>query len=258
MAYLTKYTDTRGVTTLTLNRPDNYNALDRDFIDELTSAVNSLDTGTRILLINANGKHFCAGADINWMKASASLTDEQNREDAMAFSHMLDVVNAFERPTIARIHGAALGGGTGLACCCDIVIASETAQFAFSEVKLGIIPATISPYSIAAIGSRAARRYFLTGERINACEAYRIGLAHDVCALTDLDLMVEEHIQSLLSASPKAQTAAKKLIADVTGKDIDLLLRTSLGDRLATIRASDEAQEGLSAFLEKRAAKWQR
>lgn len=258
MAYITKVTDTRGVTTLTLNRPDNYNALDRHFIDELTATVNSLDTETRILLISANGKHFCAGADINWMKASASLTDEQNREDAMAFSNMLDAVNTFERPTLARIHGAALGGGTGLACCCDIVVASETAQFAFSEVKLGIIPATISPYSIAAIGSRAARRYFLTGERINSSEAYRIGLVHDVCALTDLDSAIEEHIKSLLSASPKAQIAAKKLIADVTGENIDLSLRTGLGDRLATIRASQEAQEGLSAFLEKRPANWSR
>ncbi|MFT4725992.1 MAG: methylglutaconyl-CoA hydratase [Granulosicoccus sp.] len=257
MAYITKHTDARGVTTLTLNRPDNYNALDRHFIDELTATVDNLDTHTRILLISASGKHFCAGADINWMKASASLTDEQNREDAMAFSNMLDVVNSFERPTIARIHGAALGGGTGLACCCDIVVASDTAQFAFSEVKLGIIPATISPYSIAAIGSRAARRYFLTGERINAHEAHRIGLVHDVCGLIDLDSTVEAHIESLLNASPRAQIAAKKLIADVTGKDIDFALRSGLGDRLASIRANKDAQEGLSAFLEKRAADWQ-
>jgi methylglutaconyl-CoA hydratase len=256
MAYLTKDTDTRGVTTLTLNRPDNFNALDRAFIDELTATVNSLDSKTRILVISANGKHFCAGADINWMKASVSLSDEQNREDAMAFSNMLNAVNSFDRPTLARIHGAALGGGTGLACCCDIVVASDSAQFAFSEVKLGIIPATISPYSIAAIGSRAARRYFLTGERIDSNEAHRLGLVHDVCALDDLDSTLEEHIKSLLSASSQAQIEAKRLIADVTGKDIDLTLRTGLGDRLATIRASKDAQEGLSAFLEKRPANW--
>lgn len=256
MTYITKNTDARGVTTLTLDRPENFNALDRSFIDELTTSVNNLGTETRILVIRGEGKHFCAGADINWMKASASLSDEQNHEDAMAFSNMLDAVNSFERPTVARIHGAALGGGTGLACCCDIVVASDTALFAFSEVKLGIIPATISPYSIAAIGSRAARRYFLTGERINASEAHRIGLVHDVCALADLDTRVEEHLSALLSASPQAQVAAKNLIAHVTGKDIDISLRTSLGDRLATIRASDEAQEGLSAFLEKRSANW--
>lgn len=256
MAYLTKDTDNRGVTTLTLNRPDNFNALDRAFIDELTATVNSLDSETRILVISANGKHFCAGADINWMKASVSLSNEQNREDAMAFSNMLNAVNAFDRPTLARIHGAALGGGTGLACCCDIVVASETAQFAFSEVKLGIIPATISPYSIAAIGSRAARRYFLTGEKINSSEAHRLGLVHDVCALVDLDSTVEGHIKSLLSASSQAQIEAKRLIADVTGKEIDLQLRSGLGDRLAKIRASKDAQEGLSAFLEKRPANW--
>lgn len=256
MTHIAKSTDSRGVTTLTLNRPDSYNALDRHFIDELTATVNELDTDTRVLLIDATGKHFCAGADINWMKASASLTDEQNREDAMALSNMLESVNTFVSPTIARIHGAALGGGTGLACCCDIVIASETAQFAFSEVKLGIIPATISPYSIAAIGPRAARRYFLTGERINAHEAQRIGLAHVVCTLDDLDATVEVQINSLLGASPRAQVAAKKLIAEVTGKDIDQSLRNSLGDRLASIRASEEAQEGLSAFLEKRVALW--
>lgn len=256
MAYINKDTDARGVTTLTLNRPDNHNALDRTFIDELTSSVNSLDDETRLLLIKANGKHFCAGADINWMKASVALSDENNQEDAMAFSNMLNAVNTFNRPTIACIQGAALGGGTGLACCCDIVVASESAQFAFSEVKLGIIPATISPYSIAAIGPRAARRYFLTGERINSSEAYRIGLVHDVCSESELSERTEGHITALLSASPKAQIAAKELIAHVAGKTIDLSLRTGLGERLATIRASDEAQEGLSAFLEKRTAKW--
>lgn len=258
MSYLTQTTDTRGVTTLSLNRPDNYNALDRSFIDEITNTVNSLGEETHVLLISAEGKHFCAGADINWMKASAALSTEKNHEDAMAFSNMLDAVNSFENPTIARIHGAALGGGTGLACCCDIVVASDDAQFAFSEVKLGIIPATISPYSIAAIGARAARRYFLTGERINSSEARRIGLVHDVCSLATLDSTVEAHIKALLSASPKAQIAAKALIAAVTGKKIDLSLRTGLAERLATIRASDEAQEGLSAFLEKRAANWHR
>ena len=256
MSYLTKATDTRGVTTLSLNRPDNYNALDRVFIDEITDTVKNLGCETRLLLIRAEGKHFCAGADINWMKASATLSDEQNHEDAMAFSTMLDAVNSFQGPSVARIHGAALGGGTGLACCCDIVVASETAQFAFSEVKLGIIPATISPYSIAAIGARAARRYFLTGERINSSEAYRVGLVHEVCSLSNLDSTVEAHLSTLLSGSPKAQIAAKALIASVTGKEINLSLRTGLAERLATIRASDEAQEGLSAFLEKRTAEW--
>jgi len=257
MSYITKTTDSRGVTTLTLNRPENYNALDRTFIDELTQSVLDLNDDTRILLIQAEGKHFCAGADINWMKASATLSEEHNKEDAMAFSNMLDAVNSFKQPTVARIHGAALGGGTGLACCCDIVVASDCAIFAFSEVKLGIIPATISPYSIAAIGPRAARRYFLTGERIDAVDAYRIGLIHDICSIANLDSRVEDQIQALLSASPQAQIAAKDLISHVSGRPIDLSLRQGLGDRLATIRASDEAQEGLGAFLEKRPPSWQ-
>lgn len=257
MNYINTTTDSRGVTTLTLNRPENFNALNRSFIDELTDCVNNLDNQTRILVLTATGKHFCAGADINWMKASVNLSDTENREDAMAFSNMLDAVNSFERPTVARIHGAALGGGTGLACCCDIVVASESARFAFSEVKLGIIPATISPYSLAAIGARAARRYFLTGESINATEAYRIGLVHDLCTSEELDKRIEQHIEALLSASSKAQMAAKKLVVDIPGKTIDLALRENLADRLANIRSSADAQEGLGAFLEKRTPKWE-
>ena len=256
MNYINTTTDSRGVTTLTLNRPDTFNALNRSFIDELTDCVNNLDNQTRILVLEATGKHFCAGADINWMKASVNLTETENREDAMAFSNMLDAVNSFARPTIARIQGAALGGGTGLACCCDIVVAGESARFAFSEVKLGIIPATISPYSLAAIGARAARRYFLTGESINATEAHRIGLVHDLCTAEELDERIEHHVMSLLSASSQAQRAAKKLIEDIPGRAIDLALRENLADRLANIRSGPDAQEGLGAFLEKRAPKW--
>lgn len=256
MNYIDTSTDFRGVTTLTLNRPESFNALNRLFIDELTECVNKLDKSTRILVLAGSGKHFCAGADINWMKASVNLSDAQNREDAMAFSNMLDAVNSFERPTVARIHGAALGGGTGLACCCDIVVATHSARFAFSEVKLGIIPATISPYSLAAIGSRAARRYFLTGETIDALEAQRIGLVHDLCDVSELDNRLEIHLNALLGASSQAQVAAKKLVADVSGKPVDLELREGLADRLATIRSGADAQEGLGAFLEKRTPKW--
>ncbi len=256
MPYLKTQTDARGVTTITLNRPEQYNAINRAFIDELTITVKKLTSNTRLLVIAASGKHFCAGADINWMKASASLSEAENRADAMAFSDMLDSVNSFARPTVARIQGAALGGGTGLACCCDIVVASESAQFAFSEVKLGIIPATISPYSLAAIGPRAARRYFLTGERIDAVEAYRLGLVHDVCSTDNMDTRVEEHVTALLGAGPNAQESAKKLIADVAGRPINTELRDNLCDRLAAIRTGDEAQEGLGAFLEKRPARW--
>ncbi|ASJ75377.1 enoyl-CoA hydratase-related protein [Granulosicoccus antarcticus] len=257
MAYLKTETDTRGVTTITLNRPDHHNAMDRAFIDEFTATLSHLfSSNTRILIIRATGKNFCAGADINWMKASVKLSPEQNAADAMALSNMLDALNSFDRPTIARVSGAALGGGTGLVCCCDIVVADETAQFGFSEVRLGIIPATISPYAIAAIGPRVARRYFLTGERIDAVEAYRIRLIHDVCSSDNMDRRVNEKVSALLAGGAMAQGASKKLIADVTGKPIDEQLRTTLSQRLAHIRAEDEAQEGLAAFLEKRPTSW--
>jgi len=256
MAYLKTQTDSRGVTVITLNRPEQYNAMDRAFMDELTLGIKSLSSNTRVLVIDANGRHFCAGADINWMKASTSLSVAQNRDDAMALSNMLDTLNTFHRPVIARVHGAALGGGTGLACCCDIVVACESAQFAFSEVKLGIIPATISPYALAAIGPRAARRYFITGERMDALEAYRLGLVHHVCSTDNLDTRVEEIVSAILDASPAAQKNVKSLIAEVAGRPVDTALRESLSEQLATIRTTDEAQEGLSAFLEKRPAQW--
>lgn len=225
-------------------------------MDELTITLNKLSSNTRILLITGNGKHFCAGADIKWMKDSAKLSLEDNHADAMALSRMLETLNTFHRPTIAKIHGASLGGGTGIACCCDIVVADETSKFAFSEVKLGIMPATISPYAVAAIGARAARRYFLTAEVIDALEAYRIGLVHDVCSTDNLDLRVEEKIDSLFKCGPKAQGAAKQLIFDVANAEINDTLRESLATRLASIRTSDEAQEGLGAFLEKRKPQW--
>ncbi|MFK7855344.1 MAG: enoyl-CoA hydratase-related protein [Granulosicoccus sp.] len=256
MAYLTTRTDDRGVTTLTLNRPDQYNALDRSFLDEFKITLDKLGSNTRILVIAGAGKHFCAGADINWMKQSAELSDEENQADAMALSDMLDTLNSFSRPTIARVQGAALGGGTGLVCCCDIVVASESAKFAFSEVKLGIMPATISPYALAAIGARAARRYFLTAEHIDAVDAYRLGLVHDVCSTENLDHRVEEQITALLQCAPLAQSATKKLINDVAGRPIDKALRESLSSRLADIRAGEEAQEGLGAFLDKRPPPW--
>lgn len=256
MAYLKTQTDQRGVTTITLNRPQQYNAMDRALIDELSITLDKLNSNTRILIIAGEGKHFCAGADINWMKQSVHLTDEQNHEDAMALSDMLYKLNRYPRPTIARVHGAALGGGTGLICCCDIVVADETSIFAFSEVRLGIMPATISPYALAAIGARAARRYFLTGERFDALEAYRLGLVHDVCSTDNLNNRVNEKITELLACGPRGQCAAKDLVFDIAGEKINDELRNQLATRLATIRASDEAQEGLGAFLEKRNPDW--
>ncbi|MFK8083845.1 MAG: enoyl-CoA hydratase-related protein [Granulosicoccus sp.] len=256
MSYLNIDTDDRGVTTVTFDRPDTYNAMNREFMDELTNTLGALDNTTRIVVLAANGRHFCAGADINWMKQSSQLGDEENQADAMALSTMLQTLNTLDYPTIARVQGAALGGGTGVVCCCDMVVAAEDSKFAFSEVKLGIIPATISPYALAAIGARAARRYFLTAEQIDAVEAYRIGLVHNVCSTANLDIRVEEKISALLSGAPKAQSAAKKLIEDVAGVEVNDSLRHDLASRLARIRTGREAQEGLGAFLDKRSPDW--
>ncbi len=256
MSNLSVETDHRGVTTLTLNRPRQHNALNRQLIDELTETLYALHQQTRVLVLAANGNNFCAGADINWMREGASLGKEGNRNDALAFSTCLKALNDFPRPTIARVQGAALGGGTGLVCCCDIVVANEAARFAFSETRLGIIPATISPYALQAIGPRQARRYFLTAEAIDALEAYRIGLIHDVCSSDNLHRRVEEKISELLECSSTAQVAAKQLIPEVAGRVIDDDLREQLAALLAAIRATDDAQEGLAAFLEKRPARW--
>ena len=225
-------------------------------MDELTINLKKLRSNTRILIIAANGKHFCAGADINWMKQSAALSDEENQADAMALSDMLEALNTFAFPTIAKVRGAALGGGTGIVSCCDIVVAAEDATFAFSEIRLGLIPATISPYALAAIGARAARRYFLTGERIDAVGAYRLGLVHDVCSTDNLDNRVEAKITALLQGGPSAQSEAKRLIADVANQVVTAESREQLSKRLAIVRTGKEAQEGLSAFLEKRDPDW--
>ena len=256
MAYLKTQTDDRGVTTMTLNRPEQRNAIDRAFMDEFSITLDKLGSNTRVLLLDAVGEHFCAGADISWMKNSINLSDEENHADAMALSNMLDKLDRFPKPTLARVTGAALGGGTGLICYCDIVIADESARFGFTEVKLGLIPATISPYAIAAIGTRAARRYFLSGEHIDAVDAYRIGLIHDICSKDNMDIRVEEKITALLQCSPSAQSACKQLIKAVNGKTVDNELRQQLGKRLADTRAGHDAQEGLGAFIDKRRPNW--
>ena len=256
MSYISTETDSRGVCTITFDRQDTYNAMNRQFMDEFTEALEKLQSNIRLLVIAGSGKHFCAGADIQWMKQSAELSAAENHEDAMALSNLLHTLDTFSCPTIAKVQGAALGGGTGVVCCCDIVIAEDDARFAFSEVRLGIIPATISPYSIAAIGSRAARRYFLTGEQIDATQAHRIGLVHTVCSANELDSELEKVIGALLMSAPGAQAQAKKLIADVAGAERNEKLREGLAKRLGAIRTGEEAQEGLGAFLAKRSPDW--
>jgi len=249
-------TASNGVTRISLNRPDQHNALDRALIDTLRRSIEQLNSNTRILVLEGRGKSFCAGADIAWMRNSVTLTPEENAADALALSDLLNTLDTFRCPTIARVQGAAIGGGTGLAACCDIVVASEDASFGLAEVRLGLIPATISPYVMNAIGRRHARRYFLTAERFDALEAYRIGLVHDVCSSHELGYRVSLQIDKLLKGGESAQGAAKRLIADTFGHRIDDSLRQELAERLATIRSGKEAQEGLSAFIEKRPPNW--
>ena len=251
-------TDSRGVTTLTLNRPERHNALDADLIGRLHATLDAVVGGTRVLVLAGAGKSFCAGADIAWMKASVALSAEDNRREARALSDALHALDTFPRPTVARVHGAAIGGGAGLVACCDVAIAGDAARFAFSEVRLGLIPATISPFVLAAIGARRARRWFQSAERFDALDAYRMGLVHDVCSDADLDRRVEERVGPLLAGGVEAQAASKRLIADVAGRPVDDALRAGTVERLAEVRAGAEAQEGLAAFLDKREPTWRR
>ena len=248
-------TDERGVTRVALDRPERHNALDRDLIDALRAALSRLNGDTRVLVLEGRGKSFCAGADIDWMRASVALSPGENTADAMALSDLLDTLDTLPVPTIARVHGAAIGGGAGLVACCDVAVASERARFAFSEVRLGLIPATIGPYVVRAIGPRAARLHLLAAERFDAREACRIGLVHDVCSEDDLDRRVAERIDALLAGGARAQAAAKRLIADVAGRPVDEALRRDVAQRLADIRAGDEAQRALAAFLDGRASR---
>ena len=249
-------TDSRGVTTLALDRPERHNALDAASIATLRATLDAVRGGTRVLVLAGTGRSFCAGADLDWMRASATLTDAENRADAEALSALLAALDAFPLPTVARVQGAAIGGGAGLVACCDAVVASDAARFAFSEVRLGLIPATISPYVVRAIGPREARRLFLSAARFDALEAYRVGLVHDVCSAANLDARVEAQVEAFLAGGPIAQGAAKRLVADVAGRPIDAALRGDTVERLAEVRAGDEAQEGIAAFLERREPAW--
>ena len=245
-------TDERGVTTLMLDRPEHHNALTRSMIDQVTAALEQVQSQTRVLVVTGRGDSFCAGADVNWMKASATLSEQDNRADAKALSNMLEALDNFPHPSIAVVQGAAVGGGCGILACCDIAIASESARFGFSEVRLGLTPATISPYVLAATGARQARRWFLTGERFDALEAYRMRLVHDLCSTDSLGHRLDKRLADLLAGGPEAQQAIKQLIKDVALRPTTDEIRTDIADRLAKLRTSDEAQEGLSAFLEKR------
>jgi methylglutaconyl-CoA hydratase len=250
--------DPAGVATITLNRPDIHNAFDDALIAGLTETFLKVGTDpkARAVVLRGAGKSFSAGADIKWMRRMADYSREENARDAEALAGMLKTLNDIPKPTVALVQGAAIGGGVGLAACCDVVIAAEDAVFSLSEVRIGLIPATIGPYVVAAIGARQARRYFLTAERFSAAEALRVGLAHEVVPAADLDSARARFVEALLKNGPKAMGEAKALIRDVAGRPIDRALIKETAERIAHIRASAEGKEGLTAFLEKRAPRW--
>lgn len=247
-----------GVATIWMNRPDVHNAFNAQLIADLTAACIALDADdtVRAVVLAGRGKSFSAGADLNWMKAAGEASEAENFADAMKLAGMLCTLAEMKKPTIARVHGAALGGGMGLASACDICIASDRAVFATSEVKFGIIPSAISPYVLRAIGERQAYRYFQTAERINAARAAELGLAHEAVATEELDAKVKEVVEALLQGGPKSQAAAKDLIRAVANRPVSDALVMDTARRIASLRATPEAKEGLAAFLDKRPAAW--
>ena len=247
-----------AVLTLTLSRPEVRNAFNDEVILELTEAFRDANTraDVRAVVLAAEGPSFCAGADLNWMRRMADYTRAQNLADAGALAEMLRTIYACVKPTIARVQGDAIAGGMGLVAVCDMAVSVDTARYCLSEVKLGLIPATISPYVIRAMGARAAHRYFLTAERFNAQEAHRIGLVHEVVSADQLDAKVAELTQALVNASPNAVRACKDLLQDVAGRDIEAPLIARTVEGIADIRASAEGREGVQSFLQKRKPHW--
>ena len=247
-----------GVATIWMNRPDVHNAFNAQLIADLTTACIELDAdeAVRAVVLAGRGRSFSAGADLNWMKAAGEASEAENFADAMKLAGMLRTLAEMNKPTIARVHGAALGGGMGLASACDICIAGDKAVFATSEVKFGIIPSAISPYVIRAIGERQATRYFQTAERIGAARAAELGLAHEAVASEELDAKVKEVVEALLQGGPKSQAAAKDLIRAVANRPLSDALVEDTARRIASLRATPEAKEGLAAFLDKRPAAW--
>ena len=247
-----------AVATVTLNRPDVRNAFNDEVIHELTQAFAELGArdDVRAIVLGAAGTAFCAGADLNWMRRMAGYSRAENLADAGQLAEMLRVIYACPKPTIARIQGDAIAGGMGLVAACDIAVSVDTANFCLSEVKLGLIPATISPYVIRAMGARAAHRYFLTAERFSAAEAQRIGFVHEVVSAEQLDAKVEELSRALCSASPHAVRACKRLVQDVAQREIDEDLIAGTVEQIADIRSSAQGREGVQSFLEKRKPNW--
>ncbi|MDP7241191.1 MAG: enoyl-CoA hydratase/isomerase family protein [Rhodospirillales bacterium] len=243
---------------VTLNRAEIHNAFDEVLIRRLTETFQELagDKAVRLVVLQANGRSFSAGADLDWMKRSAEYAFDENLTEARRLAEMIRRLDTLPMPTIALVQGAAIGGGVGLVAACDIALAADAAVFSFSEVKLGIIPSVISPYVLRAIGERAAGRYVLTGERFDAAEALRIGLVHAVVPADGLDSASEALTNTILANGPEAVAAAKRLIADIAGQPIDGALIEETARRIAEIRRGAEGREGVGAFLEKRKPNW--
>jgi methylglutaconyl-CoA hydratase len=247
-----------GIGRITLNRPDVRNAFDDALISALAAAFADMDkdASIRVVVLAGNGPAFCAGADLNWMKRMAGYGYDDNLRDARALAEMLAALDRLDKPTIARVHGPAFAGGTGLVAACDIAVGTPDAKFCFSEAKLGLSPATISPYVMRAIGARAASRYFLTAEVFDAAEALRIGMLSALVPAAQLDATIDGLAQHLLAGGSEAQARIKDLIRDVAGRPVDDALKADTARRIAEIRSSPEGREGIASFLEKRKPKW--
>ncbi len=248
----------RDVAVIWMNRPEVRNAFNETMIGELSQALKSLedDEENRAIVLAGRGPSFCAGADLNWMKKMAGYSTEQNYEDALGLATMLHTLYTLKKPTIARVHGHAYAGGMGLVAACDIAVAAVEAEFCLSEVKIGLIPATIGPYVVAALGARAANRYMLTAERFAAAEAYRVGLVHEIAPADKVDEKIDELLVHLVRGGSTAHAETKSLIGVITRSPLNQTLIEETATRIARIRASDEGKEGIRSFLEKRKPKW--
>jgi len=247
-----------AVATVTLNRPDVRNAFNETTIAEITEVFQQLDADAtvRAIVLAANGPAFCAGADLNWMKKMADYTHAENLADAGQLAAMLAAIYRCSKPVVAKVQGDCYAGGMGLVAACDIAVSVDTANYCLSEVRLGLIPATISPYVIKAMGESAARRYFITAERFSAAEAQRIGFVHEVTSADTLDAKVAEIVKALCANSPNAVRQAKQLVQDVSSRELTPELVAATVEGIAQIRASEEGREGVRSFLEKRKPSW--
>lgn len=250
--------DDRGVARLTMNRPELRNAFNEALIAEICETIGRFhsDPNVRAIVLTGAGKAFSAGADLNMMKRAAGYSAAENKDDARRLAHMLNTIYTSPKPTVARVNGPAMGGGLGLIAACDVAIGSEDAFFALSEVRLGLIPAVISPFVIDAIGARHARRYFVTGERFDATTAKEIGLLHVLKPASELDDALDETISNILACGPSAQDESKRLVRTVNQRVIDKNILDETAGLIARLRASKEGKKGISAFLEKRKPDW--